>query len=60
MITRESLEARLNELVAQRDQLISHVMQMQAHVNALNGAIEELTRLRDLLAAANEETDTAA
>lgn len=53
MITLETLEARLNELVAQRDQLISQIMQAQANVNAFNGAIEEVTRLRDLLAEAD-------
>ena len=51
MITTETLDARLNELVAQRDQLIGQIMQAQANVNAFNGAVEELTRLRDLLAA---------
>lgn len=57
MITLESLEARLNELVAQRDQLISQIMQAQANVNAFNGAIEEVTRLRDLLAASAPEEE---
>ncbi len=54
MITLATLDARLNELIASRDQLISHVMQMQANVNAFNGAIDEVARLRDALA------DTAA
>ncbi len=51
MITIAQLEQRVNELIAQRDQLISQIMQAQANVNAYNGAIEEMTRLRDLLAA---------
>lgn len=50
MITLEILEERLNELVAQRDQLIGQIVQAQANVNAFNGAIEEVSRLRDLLA----------
>lgn len=53
MITLETLEARLNELVGLRDQLIGQIMQAQANVNAFNGAIEEVTRLRDLLAEAD-------
>lgn len=57
MITLETLEERLNELVAQRDQLIGQIVQAQANVNAFNGAIEEVSRLRDLLAA---EVDASA
>lgn len=51
MITLAILEQRLNELNAGREQLISQIMQAQANVNAFAGAIEEVTRLRDLAAA---------
>lgn len=57
MITLETLEARLNELIALRDQLIGQIMQAQANVNAFNGAIEEVSRLRDLLAGMEAATE---
>lgn len=50
MITLAILEARLQELLAGREQLLSQIMQAQANVNAFAGAIEEVTRLRDLAA----------
>ncbi len=52
MITLAILEQRLQELLAGREQLLSQIMQAQANVNAFAGAIEEVTRLRDLAAAA--------
>ncbi|MBP8291157.1 MAG: hypothetical protein KAX65_00200 [Caldilineaceae bacterium] len=51
MITLAILEQRLQELLAGREQLLSQIMQAQANVNAFAGAIEEVTRLRDLAAA---------
>lgn len=60
MITLAILEARLQELLAGREQLLSQIMQAQANVNAFAGAIEEVTRLRDLAAASTgSATDTA-
>ncbi len=50
MITLAILEQRLQELLAGREQLLSQIMQAQANVNAYAGAIEEVTRLRDLAA----------
>ena len=54
MITLAILEQRLQELLAAREQLLSQIMQAQANVNAYAGAIEEVTRLRDLAAGAVE------
>ena len=51
MITAEQLTQRLDELTAQRDQLVQQIYQAQANVNAFNGAIEEIARLRDLVTA---------
>lgn len=59
MITLAILEQRLNELLAGREQLLSQIMQAQANANAFAGAIEEVTRLRDLVAA-SEYAQTAA
>ena len=42
MTITERMAKRLEELKVQREQLTSMVMQMQANINAYNGAIEEI------------------
>lgn len=41
MTLQDQMKARRDALMRQRDELTAHVMQMQANVNAFNGAIEE-------------------
>jgi uncharacterized coiled-coil DUF342 family protein len=55
----QELTARLELLRSERDQLIQQTMQMQANINAYNGAIQETERTVSLLVSYASKPDDA-